>query len=628
MFRTLLLAFVCLPSLALAQSPSQLPPPSASVAGSLISDDLTNAQGFGTAALSNGHLNIQKIAGMVFGAGQTAAVQSANGTLLQKAFNYCDSAGVECDEPDVLTVEYNIAGGLSVPFSGNGWRGRFNKRFNMRQAAINAPVLVLADATGANYKGDVDWDGGSLNYINDQTGQTNSITFLEGALAYSSISNLTISSETLANGQAVHPGYDLWDRGTRTSSGFSFTNRYTKITGTGAQASLFRQNLSGAGTGNWMEDIYLHNGGNIAGAGVLSDTGIAWFGGGRSDDICVRCNFEHFISPDPIHFRTTRNTTFIGMHVEDVGTQYSLISDEGSQVRMIGSEVLNFRGTANGTATANNVSILKANYGGSITLDTFTLTWDNTAPFASTGSQFFLGQPGTEGSDADVNVVVNDLQVLDAQANLANAAFMTFEPQMPVPLSVMQRTGRYVFNSLFSTTTGAEFTVAGGPFTLYGQHQMARIMESAGLSSASTVTLANTWKASGLGSTRTPQIGTAAVYHRNGGTLSGQSTVVNGAGTTLLTDAAASGGTASFATNVMTATAPTTGAFAVGEVVTAAGVAAGTTITSFGSGTGAAGTYSLSSTPGTVASETVSAASPLGVDAPFVTNGNNFAVAQ
>lgn len=68
----------------------------------------------------------------------------------------------------------------------------------------------------------------------------------------------------------------------------------------------------------------------------------------------------------------------------------------------------------------------------------------------------------------------------------------------------------------------------------------------------------------------------------------------------------ATGATASFATSVMTVTvAPTSGAFAVGQFIQAAGVAAGTYITSLGTGTGGTGTYNLSTTPGTISAETV-----------------------
>ncbi len=68
------------------------------------------------------------------------------------------------------------------------------------------------------------------------------------------------------------------------------------------------------------------------------------------------------------------------------------------------------------------------------------------------------------------------------------------------------------------------------------------------------------------------------------------------------------GATCSFATNQMTCTvAPTTGAFAIGQVITSAGVTAGTTITAFGTGAGGLGTYTLSTSPGTIAAQSCTA---------------------
>jgi hypothetical protein len=74
----------------------------------------------------------------------------------------------------------------------------------------------------------------------------------------------------------------------------------------------------------------------------------------------------------------------------------------------------------------------------------------------------------------------------------------------------------------------------------------------------------------------------------------------------------ATGGTCSFATNTMTiVTPPTNGGYlpGVGQVVTAAGVPAGTTISSLNSGTAntAGAVYGLSTSPGTIATEAVSA---------------------
>ena len=79
-------------------------------------------------------------------------------------------------------------------------------------------------------------------------------------------------------------------------------------------------------------------------------------------------------------------------------------------------------------------------------------------------------------------------------------------------------------------------------------------------------------------------------------------------------------GTASFATNVMTVTAVSAGAFAVGQLVQSAGVAAGTYISSLGTGTGGTGTYNLSTTPGTISAQAVAASS--WVETPWYVNSN------
>lgn len=70
-------------------------------------------------------------------------------------------------------------------------------------------------------------------------------------------------------------------------------------------------------------------------------------------------------------------------------------------------------------------------------------------------------------------------------------------------------------------------------------------------------------------------------------------------------------GTASFATNVMTVVANTSGIISVGDTVTSAGVAAATVVTALLTGTpGAVGsTYSLSSAPGTITTQAATTAS-------------------
>jgi parallel beta-helix repeat protein len=79
--------------------------------------------------------------------------------------------------------------------------------------------------------------------------------------------------------------------------------------------------------------------------------------------------------------------------------------------------------------------------------------------------------------------------------------------------------------------------------------------------------------------------------------------------------------TGSTATSVLTVTA-VSGVFTVGMTVTMPGVAAGTTISSFGTGTGGTGTYNLSTTPGTIASESGTAGTITGALQEITVSGN------
>lgn len=85
----------------------------------------------------------------------------------------------------------------------------------------------------------------------------------------------------------------------------------------------------------------------------------------------------------------------------------------------------------------------------------------------------------------------------------------------------------------------------------------------------------------------------------------------SGSGTTSFTGEVGFVGTASFATNVMTIVTATSGRIDVGDTVTSATVAGGTTVTALLSGvSGAVGsTYSLSTAPGTIATQAATTAS-------------------
>lgn len=69
-------------------------------------------------------------------------------------------------------------------------------------------------------------------------------------------------------------------------------------------------------------------------------------------------------------------------------------------------------------------------------------------------------------------------------------------------------------------------------------------------------------------------------------------------------------GLATYASSLLTVTAVTTGALAVGNVVSGTGIPAGTTITSFGTGVGGTGTYHMSAAATVTVAESIIASNP------------------
>lgn len=93
-----------------------------------------------------------------------------------------------------------------------------------------------------------------------------------------------------------------------------------------------------------------------------------------------------------------------------------------------------------------------------------------------------------------------------------------------------------------------------------------------------------------------PTVSTAVIGHKVFANFATGAIQTAAAGSTI----AGFDGTATFATNVMTVASVVSGTVKVGDLVTSAGVAAGTYVTEFGTGTGGTGTYTLSTSPGTI----------------------------
>lgn len=173
--------------------------------------------------------------------------------------------------------------------------------------------------------------------------------------------------------------------------------------------------------------------------------------------------------------------------------------------------------------------------------------------------------------------------------------------------------GMKVFANMFS---GAVFCAATGSFIVNPIGTATAITASIA-TNVLTVTVTNGYIAPGqfLVGTGVPA-GTYVVSQASGtagstGTYNLSTTpgTVASEAMTLSSEDGAGGftGTASFATNVMTVTAATAGSLKVGQIISSASVAVGTYIVSFGTGTGGTGTYNLSTSPGVIGAQAITA---------------------
>jgi hypothetical protein len=175
--------------------------------------------------------------------------------------------------------------------------------------------------------------------------------------------------------------------------------------------------------------------------------------------------------------------------------------------------------------------------------------------------------------------------------------------------------GQKVFANLFN---GAIATAAPGTFLNLNPGSNAAFTVSGivnGVMSVSAVAsgvLAVGQLVQGVGIPANTYIQSLGTGTGSTGTYNLTQTTLNISVSTACTSVAASGVggaqyTASIATNVLTVTAVAYGVLQVGMYVSGTGVAAGTYISSLGTGTGGTGTYNLSTSPGTQSSATYNA---------------------
>ena len=550
MIRTLaLLTAITLPATALAQGKYAIYPLSVTPAsiGAVALDDPTGTiYGLGPQAVVRGEINILKVAGLSIGDGQTTAARQANATLVQAAINVANTSGLTLSCPDRDDVEINNATGLVVPTNTAGIRARLDPNCSFIQFGTNAPILTIGDPAGAAYSYGIDWEGGSFHYGVSQTGNTHSIAVLLGTMAYSRIKG--ICANCAGSDPAAYVAFQIGNSNFSTNAQF-FSNTIERINAGISQYALMARYVGG--TGNAWTDIYLQNGSSPGTAQTVTQACLydSPTGSVASDNVFTRLNVEHCVTTGGGILwiaQGTYNQTYVGLHMEDVqinayGSQFIYASN--GDAHFISPFFLDLR-TLSGT-NGSSIALFRGNYGAHMSVSGMTkVKWTGSfgTQLLNPGVFFYEGETGANGTDDTITFSTSgNVSIEDDASGTPNSSHMILDPIINTTLNILTDWQGYTFDPVFPTTDGAQFTVTGTTFTLYGLHRAATITRPATLSAAQTITLADTWKPSGTGSTRTPQSGTAATVHTQSGTYANSTTIKDGAGTTLTTISTATG---------------------------------------------------------------------------------------
>ena len=494
----------------------------------------------GPAAVSERRIDILMLAGLKSGEGQTKAARQSNAKLLQAAFSAADHHGLELDCPSATTIEIeNTTGLLAAQTNNPGFRLRFDQKCNIVQFGVNTPILTIGDPTGNRVTYQVDWQGGEFNYGSSQTGQKNSICVLLGALNYSNIENILACDLPGSHGQARNPPWVAMQVGEAGYHGTGqwFSNTLRRVNIAGGQHALFAVYIGG--TGSVWEDIYMHNGGDVAGAQPVSGNGALIDDPGeghqnRSDDVWTRINVEHVQASSALYIRGVYNTTFIGLHCEDpqlnaYGSQVFAVA--GSGVAFISPMLLDFHTT---TSSGGPEYIFKTSYQARVQVENMKVKWSSVVgQINKPGVYFFSGNQARSDADDQISFEAGHVEFVDDSRG-ANAGRLLLEPGLPIPVAILRYFGRYLYDPVMPTTEQAEFTVPDTTFTLDGQHQNATIMVPASLAAPQTITLADTRQAAGHLFARVPA-GSIVRLRRLSGHYRNPTTIRDGDGRTLAT---------------------------------------------------------------------------------------------
>jgi hypothetical protein len=485
----------------------------------------------GAPAVLRGSVYAHRAPGVTLGPGQTRATQAATLVGLQAALDDAAATNRFFEiEPNV----YEIFGpaGLIIRAEARNfkWAGSVGSR--LVQFRENAPILTIGDTGKDGYAAHQVITGFSLDYGVGQAGKAGAIALVLGSAAWNVVEQFIVCTNYMDN----PPSMGLAVTTTSASNKFFFQNTIRNGEIGGGQVSLLSVKMDG--TGNLWEDIYTHFGSDAASRQTCS--GPAWDldpPGQMDDNVFVRCNIEHVNSTAMIHASGALNTTFIGLHIEDVGLtgpDPAVVSQSGGQLRFIQSLIMDLAlARAEGRAAVHRA----AGYGERAAFDDLHFKWSSYSSRALNSDTRVVAPPTFHGNDTNPAISISNLTVQDDPGDNGAQLMLNVVFDQPLIDGTFIATARD--DNLLPTTRQLQTTIQAA-YTHFGMHEDAVLFVPPAITNF-TITLSDRFKASGAGSTLAPRPGARLRIRRRNGAATGALTVVDAATSATLTTNTASG---------------------------------------------------------------------------------------
>lgn len=464
--------------------------------------------------------------GVTEGTGKTSLERQATGAALQAAIDYASNNG-KYFELWPGTYEIELAGGLIIPdgySKGIVWRGgRGTAGTTIVQYANNTPIITCGSDSGNGYR--IDIDGMTLRYGNSQAGNTSSDCIRMKACWRSEFRHIDAEG-----------GYNCFHIN---GGSFFFQNTLEHLKGHNAVQNIF--NWERFGTGNILRDLYLHQGSAPTAATLAGNVFRASAGGAaQAESVIEQLNIEWTQCAYPMYLNGLRNVKFISTHFEGnilAGNNPAMIYAEGCYVNFDGGNWLDNRMLA-ANVSAGKPAVFYDAYSSIIGVKNVSFA---EVDLLSHDTEWYGVNRGSyEANDAPTQINIQDLNIIDAQANYPMAS--KFSPTSRMALSDYAgmrygTVGQIAQYGGLPTIKRARLTTTASAYTLYGIFDEPFITSATNAGEVRTITLSNKMGPAGSTGANHPLPAGREVYvYRRGGTADAFGLVVkNHDGTTLAT---------------------------------------------------------------------------------------------